>query len=234
MNVEGMTVEEIKKHLRKEYPYFSCPAKSDRIDIPEAVWQQIDWTDEEKFRNAALPHKMWNRRHDDHLWPMCHDWRGDNAHGPRAGEGHQKYFPEVPKLIMGRGIARWMMAGDKSIAEVPAFFDYNKEWTPDNIPEVVEFFERKDGNPDFGKLLRWSKKNFLRYYAPSSLQKFSPRSYLIREPEHKSWHYMIQKREEYTGNYEPDTVLFYRKGWRWDSWDGFYVKNAIYFGLRWN
>ena len=234
MDANKMTLDEIKKHLRKDYKWYECPKKYDRLMLPEDIWIQINWTQAEKTRNIALPHKLWNMLHDDLLWPRCRSWRGDDAYGYRAGEGHPKYMPELPKLVEGRGIARWMAKGDSSVAEVLQFADYRTLWTEDNMPEIIEFFERKYGHPDFGKQLRLAKKNFLKMYSPSSLQKFSKRSYLLREPYHYSKHIMVQKNELYEGKYKPDWVFFYRRGWRWDSYDGYMVKNGFYVGLRWN
>lgn len=233
-----MTIDEIKTKLRKKHGFFECPKKKDRIFLTEQQWSQIDWTDEEKFINAALPHKLWNMRHDDHLWPWCQKFRGEDAKGYRAGEGHPKYMPQLPTLVKGRGISRWMSHGDASVIEVPAFASFHNTWTLDNIPEVVEFYERNPGHPDYKKgLIRWSKKNFLRIYAPSALQKFSKRSYLERTPKHISWHYLIKKNEvigipkDQTG---ADLVALYRRGFRWDSYDGYFIEDAFYTGLRWN
>lgn len=246
MDATQMTIDEIKAHLRKDYgPWYkrtplNRPTRADRCFISEEQWAQIDWTDEEIHRNIALPHKLWNMRHDDLLWPMCYNWRGDDAFGYRAGEGHSKYMPELPRLVEGRGVARWMSAGDASVVEVPRFRDYEHKWTVENMPEVIEFFERKVGHPDFydghdaSRLIRWSKKNFLRTYAPSSLQKFSDASHLVRYPDHVSCHKMLKKNEKYVGDDKPDLVVFYRRGWRWDSYDGYMIKNAFYAGLRWN
>ena len=234
MDSTGLTIEQVRRHLRKQYGLFECPKKKDRLFLTEEHWKEMDWTQEEKDRNAALPHKMWNMRHDDWLWPRCHAWRGDDAYGYRALEGHPKYMPELPQLVEGRGIARWISNGDASVVEVPKLTDYDTLWTPDKLPEVVEFLERKPENPEFGKLQRWLKKKFLRVYAPSSLQKYSKRSYLLRDPHHVSYSYIIQKNEQYSGDYPPDWVAFYRRGDRWDSNDGYIVKDAFYTGLRWN
>jgi len=241
MDASQMSIDEIKAHLRKDYGRWpwQAPKKKDRCLIAEWQWSQIDWTEEEQERNIALPHKMWNMRHDDWLWPRSYAWRGDDAYGSRAPEGHPKHMPELPQLVEGRGIARWMAAGDASVVEVPELADYRKVWTPDNLPEIIEFWERRPGHKDFyeghdrGRLIRWAKKNFLRTYAPSSLQKFSKRSLLIRNPYHFSRHIMVHKNELFTGDYKPDWVFLYRRGWRWDSYDG-YMKKGFYTGLRWN
>ena len=233
-----MNIEEIKKHLRKEYGKWPWqgPKRSDRLFLTEEQWEQIDWTPEEIERNIALPHKLWNMRHDDHLWPRNYQWRGNDAYGYRAGEGHPKYMPKLPKLVEGRGIARWMADGDSSVAEVPELSDYRKVWTPDNLPQIIEFYERNPGNPNFGKgLLKYSQKTFLKTYAPSALQKFSNRSYLLRDPKHVSLHKMIQKNEVVGDpNSKADWVLFKRKGCRWDSYDGYIIKDATFYGLHWN
>jgi len=226
-------IEELKKKLRKEYGFFECPKKEDRILLTEEEWAAIDWTEEEKERNICLPHKMWNMRHDDHLWPWCHNWRGDDAYGWRAGEGHKKYFPRIPQLVEGRGIARWMTTNDKSILEIPAFADYQKTWTPDNLPDEIHGIERQ-GGPNFGKEIILPKAEFLKVYAPSSLQKFSNKSWLKRFPYHVSYHRMIKKREILHTDSPPDIVYFWRYGWRWDSYDEYMVESATYVGLRWN
>lgn len=232
-----VTVEEYKAHLRKKYAWNKCPKKSDRVHIPEEIWQQIDWTPAEIERNCALPHKMWNMRHDDHLWPFCHEWRGDDAVGPRAPVGHPKHKPTPPKLVKGRGIARWMSNGDTSVLEIPQLAGYHTEWTPDNFPKFVEAIERKGGHALEGKRMEISKEELFAQYGPSPLQKFSDRSLLITDPYHASYHQMIKRREvlgqskEITG---ADQVAFFRYGWRWDSGDDYYVKAARYVGLAWN
>jgi hypothetical protein len=234
-NHAEMTIDDIKAHLRKSYGFFECPQKSDRLLITEEIWQQIDWTEEEIYRNAALPHKIWNMRHDDHSWPSCHEWRGDDARGPRAGEGHDKYFPPLPTLVKGRGIARWMARGDVSILEIPLFKDYSVTWTTATIPSTIEVIERKPGHSLYGSTQTITKEHLLSNYAPSPLQKFSDKSYLETYPTHKSYHIMLEKRETYTGKPNgPDSVYFWRYGWRWDSYDDYYVKNAKYIGGRWN
>lgn len=215
----------------------SCCRKEDNHWWTEKEWQAKAWTEEEKHRNAALPHHMWNWKQNDRIWPMCKQYRGENALGPRAEGYPDKFIPDLPVLIKGRGIARWMSSGDKSVAEVPAFADYKKRWTVENMPEIINFIERNPGNPNYGKKLTYAKKNFIRTYAPSSIQKFSRRSLLVRFPDHLSWHRMIKK-NEVAGKSKKETgadlVLFYRNGIRWDSYDRYFIKKAIYFGLRWN
>jgi hypothetical protein len=230
-----MTLEEIKNHLRKDYGTFECPQKSDRLLITEEIWAQIDWTEEEKERNIALPHKMWNMRHDDHGWPGCKMWRGTDAYGPRAGVGHPKYFPPLPQLVKGRGIARWMTVADTSIIEIPLFKDYSVTWTTSTIPATIEVIERKCGANNFGETYTITKEQLLSNYAPSPLQKFSDKSYLETWPTHKSYHNMLEKKEGYCDKDEgADSVYFYRYGWRWDSYDNYYVKGAKYIGGAWN
>lgn len=230
-----MTIREITDHLRKDYGPFECPQKHDRLLMPEHVWVQIDWTEDEKYRNAALPHKLWNMRHDDHEWPGCKQWRGVDAKGPRAGVGHDKYFPTLPQVIIGRGIARWMTAGDTSIIEIYSFKDYSIDWTTSTIPLMIDVVERKPGHPEFGLVKTITKEYLLSNYAPSPLQKFSDKSYLETYPPHKSYHIMFEKRETYDGKPNgPDSVYFYRYGWRWDSFDSYYIKGAKYIGGHWN
>jgi len=233
-NYREMTLQEIKDHLRKDYGFFECPQKHDRLLISEEVWAQIDWTEEEKYRNAALPHKIWNMRHDDHGWPGCKQWRGNDAKGPRAGIGHDKYFPPLPMLVKGRGIARWMTQGDTSVIEIPLFKDYKVLWTTSTIPVTLEVTERLYGHPNDGKTYTITKEELLANYAPSPLQKFSDKSYLETYPRHKSYHVMIDKTEDYYGNGPDDKVYFWRSGWRWDSYDSYYVKGAFYVGGHWN
>lgn len=234
-NYLEMTIQEITDHLRKDYSFWDCPQKHDRLLMSEAVWAQIDWTEEEKYRNAALPHKIWNMRHDDHGWPGCKEWRGDDAKGPRAGAGHDKYFPPLPTLVKGRGIARWMTVSDTSVIEIDLFKDYSTTWTVTNIPFTLEVTERNPGQPDFGVTNTITKEFLLGNYAPSPLQKFSDRSYLETFPTHKSYHIMYEKKETYTGKPNgPDEIYFYRFGWRWDSFDSYYIKGAKFIGGHWN
>ena len=234
MDSTGMTLEQVKAHLRKKYGFFECPKKSDRLFLTELHWQQMDWTDKEKYVNAALPHKMWNMRSDDQIWPWCKTFRGETAYGHQAGPGHDKYFPILPKLVKGRGIARWMTERDTSIIEIDLFKDYSKEWTPDNIPDKIEAIERQSGQ-NYEKQLILTKQELLSAYAPTALQKFSKKSKLLRDPKHQSWHYMIDKNETYHDQTDAkDKVAFVRHGWRWDSWDGYFIKNATFIGLTWN
>jgi len=232
-----ITVDEYKSHLRKKYPWNKCPKKSDRVHIPEEIWAQIDWTPEEIERNICLPHKMWNMRHDDHLWPFCHQWRGDDAIGSLAPVGHPKHKPTPPKLVSGRGVARWMSDSDASILEIPQLADYHTTWTPDNFPKIVEAIERKGGHAREGERYEISKEELFAKYGPSPLQKFSDKSLLVVDPKHVSGHRMIKRREmlgeskTVTG---ADTVAFFRYGWRWDSGDNYYVEGAHYVGLAWN
>jgi len=237
MESAGMTLDEVKSLIRKEYGFFESPKKADRLFLTEEHWEQIDWTDEEQFINAALPHKLWNMRADDQVWPLCKTFRGESAYGHRAGEDHSKYFPKLPELVEGRGIARWMSAGDHSVLYIPVFKDFSNTWRIDNIPFKLEVKECNPGNLEFGKLFEISRESLLQNYAPSSIQKFSHKSYLKRFPYHVSSHIMINQREipgfsqSNTGN---DSVFFWRAGWRWDSLDSYFIRNGFFAGLRWN
>lgn len=233
--IRALPIQEVIDQLRRDYSTFECPQKSDRMHIPEDVWQQIDWTEEERYRNAALPHKMWNMRHDDHQWPSCKKWRGDDAFGPRAGEGHDKYFSELPQLVKGQGIARWMAAGDVSVIEIPLFKDYEVTWTTSTIPATLDIVERNCVRPDYGQTRTITKEYLLATYAPSPIQKFSEKSWLETSPKHVSYHTTLDKREDYCSKPEgPDKVYFWRSGWRWDSIDRYFVKGAFYVGGHWN
>jgi len=233
--IRAVPLQELVDHLRYEYDKYECPLKSDRVHIPEDVWQKIDWTDEEKYRNAALPHKLWNMRHDDHEWPSCQNWRGDDAYGYRAGEGHDKYFPRLPQLIKGRGVARWMTPGDTSIIEIPLFKDYSVIWTTSTIPDTVEVTERRCGKSNYGQTFTLTKEELLSQYAPSPIQQFSDKSYVMTYPLHTSYHVMIKRKEEYCDPRDvADDVYFWRYGWRWDSYDEYYIKGGFFLGGHWN
>lgn len=226
-------IETIKKRLRRKYGLFECPARSHRIDLTEEQWRAIDWTREEIEINAALPHHMWNWRQDDRVWPLCRQFRGKNAFGPRALEHNvlTKYIKSPPKLVKGYNITRWMMPGDESVLHIPKF--KGKILTAETLPEMTEGYERNPANPRYGQLVRVK----LAWYGPTSLQKFEDDSWLYRDPSHYSRHKMIKRREvqgkpkEKTG---ADIVAFFRVGWRWDSIDNYYIKNAFYMGLAWN
>lgn len=234
-----MTKDQVLAKIRKEYKWYQSPKKSDRVDIPEDVWQSIGWTPEEIEINCALPHHMWNRRQDDRPWPLSRQFRGSNAVGPRAKEHGitAKFTPTPPKLVKGRGISRWMAPRDLSVLEIPELDDYKKVWTPDNLPPSIEVIERKGSLPNTGKKVRITKIYLMNNYGPSSLQKFSDKSKLLRSPWHFSQHKLLERRErlgvsrDLTG---ADRVAFYRIGGRWDSLDGYIVKNAVYAGLAWN
>jgi len=234
--IRAMGVDAVVAHLRHEYDKYECPQKSDRMHIPEDVWQQIDWTDEEIYINAALPHKLWNMRHDDYEWHSCHKFRGENAKGPLAGVGHDKYFPPLPVLVKGHGIARWMTAGDTSILEIPILKDYDITWTTTTLHNEMLVTERKCGHPNYGQTYTITKEDLLANYAPSPIQKFSDKSWLETYPYHVSYHTMIKKNEPYCGGKPngPDKVYFWRYGWRWDSLDNYYNKGGKYVGGHWN
>jgi len=217
--------------------FFSCPKKSDNHWWTESEWLSKKWTEKEIRINAALPHHMWGWKQNDRVWPMCQEYRGKNAFGPRA----QTIFPPKyksipPKLVKGRGISRWISAEDKSILHVPMFQNYSRIWYPNNLPDIIEGFETQR-NENYLKPIRFRRKDFVRLYGPSSLQKFSDRSYLVRDPYHISSHRMIKRREQLhvskkeTGE---DTVWLWRFGWRFDSLDNYYVKKAVYVGWNWN
>jgi len=88
--------------------FFSCPKKEDNHWWTEEEWIAQNWTDEEKKINAALPHHMWNWKQNDRVWPMCHQFRGENAFGPRALDIYKpKWKPTPPRLKEGRGITGW-------------------------------------------------------------------------------------------------------------------------------
>lgn len=234
--IRSLPLQEVIDHLRYDYGTFECPQKSDRMHIPEDVWQKIPWTEEEKYINAALPHKLWNMRHDDNEWPSCHKFRGEDAFGPLAGEGHDKYLPPLPQLVKGRGIARWMSSGDKKLIEIPLFKDYDVTWTPENIPATIEIVDRKCGSVTYGSTTTITKQELFAEYAPSPLQKFSDKSWLETYPYHVSYHIMFKKNEPYCGGKPegPDKVYFWRYGWRWDSLDNYYNKGGAYVGGHWN
>ena len=182
-----------------------CPKRKEtRINLTDAEWAARDWTEEQININCALPKHMWNWQQDDRVWPMCHEFRGENAYGPRAkglvvkGKTYdimKKFIPTPPKLVKGRGISRWMTVKDTSVIEIPLFDDYEKTWTPENIPEELEVIERNPGHPDYTKKKQMAKAQLLKDYAPTALQKFSDKSKLLRDPWHFSYHSMIQRRE---------------------------------------
>jgi len=210
----------------KKPDYLDMPLPPDPIDI-------------------ALPKHLWGKKHDD--WPIKKDTpRGTTSDGPRAirtqgGIHHPKYLATPPKLVKGYGLARWMAICDQSVLEIP-LFNNKKMMTEAHIPDVVEGYERKPGTPLYNQRVRLPKKVFLKFYGPSSLQKFSEQSCAVRDPYHKHFHRMIWKREEVGKTKEKtgaDWVFFWRWGARWDSLDNYYSTRsalgpAFYCGMRWN
>lgn len=195
--------------------------------------------------DIALPPHLWGKTHND--WPIFKNTpRGKTASGPRAarteaGTSHPQYLETPPKLVKGYGIGRWMAVGNQSVLYIP-LFDNDDMMTEADIPEIVQAKELKPSTPLFEKDIKIRKKTLLTFYGPSSLQKFTNKSYLLTAPFHVSGHRMIRQREHYaktkavTG---ADLVWFWRYGNRWDSLDDYYntrsaLGKSAYAGFRWN
>jgi len=220
-------IEELKKKLGIKYPFFSCPKKADRIFLTDQEWAAIDWTPEELELNIALPKKLYNSRHDDHLWPWCHKFRGEDAYGPRAPRDHPKFLSSPPKLIKGYSIQRWVKSDPESIVRIESFM--NKWIMEKDLPDRIEAIEMNPSQPDY----KQKKVIRLHEYAPSILQKFSKCHYLVCKPPHISWHFIIRDRGEFPFEDGGSFKLFYRRGMRFDGYDNYYIKSGFYMGPNW-
>lgn len=193
--------------------------------------------------------------HDDWLWPFNKIPRAWNARGPRCMKDTLGYLPWPPKLVRGKGIARWENAFAQSILFIPSLAD--KEINESIYGKTVRAYESRDGHPNYGQeiliKLEWREdipKSYIdtdgrmKYkfdetlYSPSALQKYSPSGYMKLNPDYNSQWKIIKKREF---PLDPDTgedlVLFRRGGkYRPDHFDVYYNMNRDPFphmGLHW-
>lgn len=197
----------------------------------------------------ALPEHLRARLHNDWIIGkfIPRSW---NAMGPRCGKGNPGYLPWPPRLIAGRGVARWESTFSKSILEIPELNKctvraddvYGKKWT---------CIEWNHGHPNYAQSgtveLDWSETFITpqgmiqgaNIYSPSALQKFSMSGWLRLSPDYYSWWKILKRRETIEDVKEEgdDTVLFMRKGARPDHLDAYYNLTKILpvgaAGLHW-
>lgn len=200
---------------------------------------------------CALPYHMKDKKHKDWPWPFSKIDRSWNAYGPRCARGSEGHLPWPPRLVKGKGVARWESAAAYSIIEIPELADktisgkdfYGRDWW---------VIERRNGHPDFGLgkrvyFPRWSESvvtveiDYDREiisvepdaYSPSALQKFSPCGYMKLDPSYYAVWKILKKKETHDGQGE-DTVLFARSRYRPDHLDLYYNKSIIVTGgLHW-
>ena len=140
-------------------------------------------------------------------------------------EGSRGYRRWPPRLIKGKGVARWEAKFKKyhSIILIPSFVDitigpdvYNKEW---------DAIEKNHGAPDFNKpikvkLFKGSEEGV---YSPSALQRFSKKGWMKLDPWYVAqWYLVKQKGEELGMGPEEDYFAFHRQGYRPDHVDSYY------------
>lgn len=205
----------------------------------------------------ALPPHLRLKKHNDWIWPFNKLSRGWNAKGPREKVDSKDYLPWPPKLVEGKGVARWEESGEGgSIIMIPDFIKatikgsdvYNRRWDAIEMnPGMPDFQQRKKvflawrsaavtdiTSPAGGNITRIIPQQ----YSPSALQKFSPSGWMKLSPNYHSKWKVIKKRElpvwPETGD---DTVLFTRAGNRPDHLDVYYNVDKILpigqIGLKW-
>jgi hypothetical protein len=196
---------------------------------------------------CALPSHLREKLHNDWPWPLSKLPRSINAFGPRcAGAacecGGKGYRPWPPRLVRGRGVARWENTGASSILEIPDLVSREVK-AADVYGSTFTAIERNPGHPNFNQagsvVLSWREAAVIRVtsapagawnfpgliieenlYSPSTIQEFSPAGWMELEPIFKTWH-----RDAFgkTPNY--------RIGYRPDHLDGYY-NNGPYAGLN--
>lgn len=182
---------------------------------------------------CALPDHLKEKKHNDWIWPLSYIPRGANAFGPRCGKGNKGYLPWPPKLVEGKGVARWESDGATSIIEIPSLANIEIK-AKDVYGREFTYIERNVGRPDCGKIglvtLSWTEgMNIEGQYHPSALQKFSNEGWMRLDPDYYAWWKVLERREPK----KDDIVMFHRRGFRVDSLDQFYNFSLGFFGLRW-
>lgn len=201
----------------------------------------------------ALPPHLRGRLHEDWIWPLNQIPRGWNAYGPREEKSAQDYRPWPPRLIEGRGVARWEMANGSVVflhdlvnKRVDADDVYGKMWNA---------VEMNPGMPDFYKpkvvhIPKWEEATLTEVqqpdgtlkisvvpdnYSPSALQKFSRVGWMRLDPDYYSRWCVITKRElPIYPEIGEDTVAFFRRGYRPDHVDVYYNRSIVFtMGLHW-
>ena len=209
---------------------------------------------------CALPPHLKNRLHND--WPpiVNHIPRSWNARGARCPRDSGGFLSWPPRLLRGKGIARWETTGANSIIYIKSL--ENVEVTGDMIYGMsFDAVELNRGNPNYKKIIKvkfpqwrpakvWDELVNDRYvqridfndYHPSALQKYSRKGYMVLDPYYKAiWKWNNMKELDWelndgTGEGPEDRVFFTRSGNRPDSLDGYYNADMIpigFFGLHW-
>lgn len=209
--------------------------------------------------DLALPPHLRGRLHNDWVWPFTKISRGWNAIGPRAPMNADDYAQWPPRLVAGRGVARWESAGGNSIihihglekVEITGDKVYGRQWLATEMnPGHPNFMKSQDvmlphwaparvwDEPDPARPGKFIQKIDVDQYSPSALQKFSSRGWMKLSPSYHSEWRVFKKRElpnwPETGD---DTVAFLRRGNRPDHVDLYYNTDRGfpigYAGLHW-
>lgn len=204
----------------------------------------------EEMSDLALPIHLRGKLHNDWPFPFNGIPRGWNAKGPREPKDSKDYLPWPPKLVQGKGVARWESARADSIILIPEFVTatidqsiYGKEYKAIEMnPGRPDFQKEKIVRLDWEEAKVWDSNGTQNVqpdnYSPSALQKFSPKGWMKLEPFYHSEWRVLKKRElpvwPETGD---DKVLFFRRGNRPDHADSYYNVDKIipigFVGLKW-
>jgi hypothetical protein len=195
---------------------------------------------------CALPVSLREKLHNDWPWPLSKLPRAINAFGPRCGGvscecGGKGLRAWPPRLLRGRGVARWENTGASSILEIPDLVKKEIRGPADVYGGTFTAIERNPGHANFNQtgtvVLAWRAAAVIRFggppendfetlvldqnlYSPSTIQEFSPTGWLELDPFFKAWHKNAFGK---TPNY--------RIGYRPDHLDGYY-NNGPYAGLN--
>jgi hypothetical protein len=209
---------------------------------------------------CALPPHLREKLHNDWPWPFKKVSRGWNAYGPRCPEGSKGYLPWPPRLVEGKGIARWEMCKG-SIIDIPDLANITVKGD-DIYGNEFMAWERNPGMPNFNKPLKvklidpnsvkvtitdsinpdgtYTQVVSPNIYCPSALQMFSKKGWIKLNPEyHSTWNILKWRELPWLkagaiGEAPEDMVLFKRSKNRPDSEDGYYNRSIIMtVGLKW-
>lgn len=206
--------------------------------------------------DLALPPHLRGRLHGDWPWPFKKVSRGWNAVGPRPATDAEDYMAWPPRLVEGKGVARWERE-DGSILMIPELVGrvitakdfYGKEWrcvemnpsAPDFLNAKVVFFPQWAEAHVYDVPIgdgKFKQTVFPEQYSPSALQKFSESGWMRLSPKYKSTWKVFKKRELPIWPEKGDDIVFFtRAGARPDHVDCYYNTDKLvpigFIGLKW-
>jgi hypothetical protein len=152
-----------------------------------------------------------------------------------------------PRLVEGKGVSRWELAGGGSVIWIPAL-DTRRVKYEDVYGKKWDVVEMNPGDERFGKLREvyiphWEEATYTEgvamlpnNYSPSALQKFSKEGFLKMSPSYTAhwWRNKnaVEGRPLMDVVRQDRSVVFVRHSWRPDHLQ-FYFNFGPYAGLRW-